>query len=597
MATPTDEAEDIELAAAVWDLAAIVDGGGDAGALALLDEARTRADALADRLRGRIRELGVDELAAATRELDAIHDLLLRASIYAELRTNADSADTAGAQLQGAVEERKAQIEAVLLFFELEWVALEDDAVEALLAGDPEGLENAGHYLRRLRSRRPYLLSPAEEQILAETSVPRLAAWKRLYFENASRLSVDLDGETMPLTEALARLDDARREVRLAAADALAPALEAGLSTRVAAYNQVFGEKAIDDRLRGYPTWLTSRNLDNEASDESVAALLSAIRSRADIVQGWYRTKAKLLEIDRLRTSDINAPLPSDRPAVAYGQARDTVLEAWGELSPRAEALLAPFFEGRIDAPIRHGKQSGAFSASGAPSAPGYVLVNYGSRLRDTLILAHELGHGLHGELVRPRGALQARTSIPMHEVASTFSEAVVNDFLLRRAASDAERLEIIAAQLDDAMMNVFWTAALADAEAGLHARRREAGELSADGISAIWTEAQERAWGDTVEVEPAYRLWWSHMPHLVMEPGYLYSYSYGLLVSWSAYARFREEGAPFVEKYLEMLAAGGSRSPRDLLAMIGLDLEDPAIWDAGLDLLEARVAEAEALA
>jgi len=589
---------DTDRDAAVWDLEPIVDSQGDDGARRLLEQARSRADAFTTEFAGKIAQLEVDALVSTVSELAEIRELLWRASGYAHMRGYADSSDPTAGALRGAAEAAKAEIDAKLVFFELEWVALDDDRAETMLAGAGDRLDFAAHHLRRLRARRPHLLGSEQERILAETSVQRLSAWKRLYSENAACLTAEIDGDSVPMTKALSLLGSPAREVRLQAMAAIADGAGAGLATRVAAYNQVLGEKAVDDRLRGYSTWLSSRNLANETTDAAVENQLAAIAGRHDVPQRWNRLKARLLNVERLATSDLRAPLVGVERRVPFRETRQLITSAWSSFSPRAGALVDVFFtQGLIDAPIRANKEGGALCAQAGASSHPYVLLNYDSRPGDTMALAHELGHALHFELARAQRALQWETSIPMLEVASTFSEALIAEHLMARAADDRERLALLAARLDDAMLNVFEGCALVSAEAGMHRHRREHGELSAEELSEIWTSSLSNLWEDTIEIEDGMRLLWSLIPHMIWEPGYLYSYSYGLLTAWSAFARYKQVGEPFAEDYLAMLAAGGSRSPEELVAMIGLDIADPDFWNTGLDLLDSMLKEAEALA
>jgi oligoendopeptidase F len=582
----------------VWDLEPIVENRGEDGARQLLRDARARADAFKSEFAGSVADLDPDALVGAVSELTEIRELLWRALGYARIRGYADSSNAAAGALRAAGETAQAEIDGKLLFFELEWVGLDDDRAEALLAGAGARLDFAAHHLRRLRARRPYLLSDEQERILAETSVQRLAAWKRLYTEHAAALTAEIGGELVPMARAASLLGSPVREQRLEAMAAIAVGVKAGLPARVAAYNQVLGEKAVDDRLRGYPTWLSSRNLLNETSDAAVQTQLAAIAARRDLPQRWNRLKARLLGVERLATSDLQAPLPDVRRTVEFSQARRLIVAAWSAFSPRAGGIVDSFFtQGLIDAPIRANKQGGALCAQAGAGSHPYVLVNYDSRPEDTMILAHELGHALHFELARGQRALQCNTSIPMLEVASTFSEALVAEHLMAGAADDRERLSLLAARLDDAMLNVFEGCAYLSAEAGMHAHLREHGELSAEKLAEIWTSAVSAVWGDTVEIEEGTRLLWSRIPHLIWEPGYLYSYSYGLLTAWSAFARYKQAGDRFAEDYLAMLAAGGSRSPEQLVAMIGLRATDQDFWNAGLGMLDAMLDEAEALA
>jgi oligoendopeptidase F len=596
MSTTAEHLTDPELLETEWDLDPLVDGDGNAGVDRELDEALERATSFATSYAGKIDELDGAGLAAAMNELGEIHDLIGRAASYASLRFSTDTADpTRGALLQ-KVQERGTEIETTLLFFELEWAALEDDRAEEFLAFD--GLDFCRHYLRSARRYRPHLLTEPEEKILAEKSLSSQSAWARLFGELTSALRVDLPDGDQPLDVALARLLDPDRETRRATAEAVTVALEPGLRTRAFIYNTLLQDKTTDDRLRRYPHWLASRNLSNEASDESVMALIEAVHGRYDIPQRWYRVKAKLLGVDRLADYDRSAPVLSDDVSYSFAQARDLVLDTYESFSPEAGAVTRRFFdESWIDAPVRPHKRGGAFCAYTVPSVHPYVLLNYTARRRDVLTLAHELGHGLHAALAQPQGVFQQGTPLTLAETASVFGEALVFGRLLEAATDDRERLGLLADRIDGAIATVFRQIAMNHFEHLAHTRRRSEGELSVDRINELWFESQTEMFGDSVELTDGYRSWWSYVPHFINTPGYVYAYAYGQLLALSVYQRYRAEGESFVPAYIELLSSGGSRSPEELGAMVGIDLADPGFWDSGLALVEEQLIEAEELA
>jgi oligoendopeptidase F len=596
MATTTDHLSDPELLATEWDLSPLVDGEGDAGVERALDAAAERASAFAERYAGTLAELDSAGLQAAMEELAAIHDLVGRAGSYASLRFATDSADPARGALLQLVQERATGLETKLLFFELEWAALDDARAEQLLADN--GLAFAAHHLRSARRYRPHLLSEPEEKILAEKSISSQASWARLFGELMTALRVDLDGEQTTLEVALARLQDSDRVRRREAAEAVSAALEPGLRTRGFIYNTLVHDKSVEDRLRSYPHWLASRNLANEASDESVMALIEAVRNRFDIPQRWYVLKAKLLGIDRIADYDRAAPVLTEDLSFSFAESREFVLDTYAAFSPEAGRITRRFFDERwIDAPVRPNKRGGAFCSYGVPSVHPYVMLNFTARRRDVLTMAHELGHGLHAALAQPQGVFHQGTPLTLAETASVFGETLVFERLLDAAGSDEQRLGLLAERIDGAIATVFRQMAMNRFEHLVHTRRRGEGELSIDRINESWIEAQTELFGDSVQITDGYRMWWSYVPHFINTPGYVYAYAYGQLLALSAYGRYAEQGEPFVPRYLELLAAGGSRSPEQLGQIIGIDLADPGFWDAGLALVEAQLTEAEQLA
>ena len=594
-ATAEDHLSDPELLETAWDLEPLVEGEGGAGVDRLLQEARQRADAVAERYAGEVAHLDATELETAMRELETINELVGRAASYASLRFATDTADPERGALLQAMQERATEIETKLLFFELEWAALDDARADELLAAD--GLDFCRHYLRAARRYRRHLLTEPEEKILAEKSITSQSAWGRLFGELVSALRVELDGGEATLDVVISRLLDADRDTRRAAADAVSEALEPGLRTRAFIYNTLVHDKAVEDRLRSYPNWLASRNLSNEASDESVMALIEAVRRRYDIPQRWYVVKAKLLGIDRLCDYDRSAPVLSEDITFSFGAAREMVIDTYDSFSPAAGRLAQRFFDEHwVDAPVRPHKRGGAFCAYTVPTVHPYVMLNFTARRRDVLTMAHELGHGLHAALAQPQGVFHQSTPLTLAETASVFGEALVFGRMLADADDDDSKLALLSERIDGAIATVFRQMAMNRFEHLVHTRRRGEGELSVDRICDMWVETQSELFGDSVEITDGYRMWWSYVPHFINSPGYVYAYAYGQLLALSAYGRYLEEGDAFVPRYLELLAAGGSRNPEQLGAMIGIDLADPGFWDSGLALVEQQLTEAEEL-
>lgn len=584
------------LESVAWDLDPLVDGEGEAGADRLLEEADRRASAFAQQHAGRVADLDGPGLAAAVAELAAISELAGRAGNYAMLRFAVDTADPANGALLMRVQEKGTAIETKLLFFDLEWAALPDARAEELLGAD--GLDLARHHLRTARRYRPHLLTEAEEKIMSEKSVTGGAAWSRLFSEVTSAITVELDGEDEPvaLDVALARLMSGDRAVRRHVAERVTAALQPTLRIRAYIYNTLMADKATDDRLRSYPSWISSRNLANEASDESVQALVEAVRESYEIPRRWYRLKARLLGLDRIADYDRMASVGGDEErSYDWDEAKDIVLSSFADFSDvLADGARRFFDEEWIDAPVRPGKRGGAFCAYTVPSVHPYVMLNYTSQRRDVLTLAHELGHGLHAYLARDRGVFEQHTPLTLAETASVFGETLVFARLLDQAQTPESRLALLAENIEGSIATVFRQVAMNRYEELAHTARRSEGELSVERLSDLWKQSQEELLGDAVEVTDGYKSWWSYVPHFIGTPGYVYAYAYGQLLALSVYGKYLEEGESFVPKYVELLSAGGSRSPEELAAIAGLDLTDPGFWRAGLDLVKGQLEQAE---
>ena len=587
-----DDVEQVE-----WDLAALAETDGDAAAAVLrqLDDAEARATAFAEAHAGAVARLDGDGLRDAMHELGTIAELAGRAGTYAMLRFAVDTADPERGALLQRVEERGTAIETKVLFFDLEWAALDDERAEELLG--TEGLDFCRHHLRTLRRYRPHLLSEPEEKVLTEKSITGRSAWSRLFAEVTSAIEVTVEGDDgpAPLDSALSRLASPDRDERRRVAEGVTSALEPGLRTRGFVLNTLLHDKAVDDRLRSYPHWLASRNLSNEASDESVEALVRAVRNRYDIPQRWYRLKAQLLGLDRLADYDRAAAVTAEDPQVPWPEARDLVLDSYTAFDGRLGDAVRRFFAQHwIDAPVRPNKRGGAFCAYAVPSAHPYLMLNYTAKRRDVLVLAHELGHGVHAVLAGPQGVFHQHTPLTLSETASVFGETIVFGRLLERAESPESRLALLAESLEGSIATVFRQVAMNRFEDLAHTGRRTDGELSVDRIGELWAQSQDELFGDAVEVTDGYRSWWSYVPHFISTPGYVYAYAYGQLLALSVYRRYRDGGEAFVDRYVEMLSAGGSMAPEELAKIVGVDLEDPGFWDAGLELVAEQLEAAE---
>jgi oligoendopeptidase F len=547
-----------------------------------------------------VAELSAGALAAALDEYEALQEPVARAGSYASLVFAADTSVPRHGALLQLVQERSSAIRSELLFFELEWVALEDARAQGLL-GDP-ALARRRHVLAALRRYRPHLRSEPEERILEETANSGRRAFGRLFDEVIAdtRFPVEVAGRTQSLgeEETLALLHEPDRELRRAAAAGLTAGLRERARVLGFVFNTLAHDKAYQDRLRGFADPMDDRNLANEIDGDAVRALLDACQARYPLVQRYYRLKARLLGLTELADYDRYAPLPEAAGQRSFEAARDLVLEAYADFAPPMAEIAGQFFARRwIDAELRPGKRGGAFSASTVPSAHPYVMLNYTGNLRDVMTIAHELGHGVHQWLARERGLFEQDAPLTTAETASVFGEMLVFRRLMRDERDPALRLALLCGKLEDAFSTVFRQVAMTRFEQAVHAARRSEGELPLERVNALWLEANRAMFGDSVKLTPDYGLWWLYIPHFVHTPFYCYAYAFGELLVLALLRRYDEEGEAFVPRYLELLAAGGSAPPPELLARVGLDIQDPRFWDGGLALLEGLVEEAERLA
>ena len=582
-----------------WDLGDLYQGVDDPRLTQDLESALGRARTFETAYRGKIDVEGGPSpatLLAALAELESLSEQMDRPAVYAGLLHAAKTDDPRHGALLSRTREQRTLINKHLIFFELEWIKVADAPARTLIEA-PE-LARYRHYLERRRAWRPHYLSEPEEKIHEEKSVTGRAALVRLFDETIASLRFPFRQQKLSLQEILAHLYDSDREVRQASAEGLTTGLKENARLLTFLFNTLVLDHQSDCGLRKFADPLGPRNLDNEISSEVVEALLAAAERHHTTFQRYYRLKGRLLGLKQLYDYDRYAPLFPDLPGCDWPTARQTVQESYEAFSPQTGGIVREFFERNwIDAEVREGKRSGAFSSSAVPGVHPYILMNFTDRLRDVMTLAHELGHGVHQYLSRGVGYLQCDTPLTTAETASVFGEMLTFQRLQKLYPEPRVRLAMLCSKIEDAFATVFRQAVLTRFEQALHRARREQGELTPEQINELWLAANKPMHGQVVKLSDDYAWWWLYIGHFIHVPFYCYAYAFGELLVLALVQKYKQEGAAFVPKYLELLSAGGSEAPHVLLARLGVDVTDPSFWELGLRLLDDMVAEAEVLA
>jgi oligoendopeptidase F len=580
-----------------WDLNDLYKGPLDPALFRDLDGALRAATEFAARYEGKLAQvLGDGALAEAIGAYERLSEILGRAGSYASLLFAADMSDAATAKFRSDVFDKLNAITRPLVFFELEINSLDDAALEQALQSP--ALQAYAPWVRRGRRFKPHQLSDELERFVHDLSVTGSAAWIRLFDETLSGLVFESDGEKLSCEAALHRLlsPDAAERARWAGALARDFAVHARSFALI--MNTLVKDKEIEDRWRHYETPESSRHLVNEVEPPLVDALAKAVRAAyPKLTHRYYALKARWLGKDKLDYWDRGAPLP-DAPVqpVSWDEARQTVLSAYRTFSPAMAEIAQRFFDRRwIDAPLRPGKTTGAFSHATVPSVHPYVLLNYQGHPRDVMTLAHELGHGVHQTLAAEKGYFLSQTPLTLAETASVFGEMLTFQALLARTTDKAARRALLAGKVEDMLNTVVRQIAFYTFEQKIHAKRRE-GELTAADISAIWLEVQGESLGPAIKLNEGYEHYWLYISHFIHAPFYVYAYAFGDCLVNALYARYEAEPSGFGEKYLALLEAGGSKGHRELLAPFGLDAGDPGFWSLGLARISAMIDELEAM-
>jgi oligoendopeptidase F len=584
-----------------WNLADLYPGIDAPEVKRDLDRADAECAAFAEAYKGKLGDIAASPtagptLAEAVKRYEAIDDLLGRLISFAGLVRAGDTVEPTRAKFYGDVQERITAASSHLLFFTLELNRIDDALIERAMA-EPA----LGHYrpwIEDIRKEKPYQLEDRVELLFHEKAVTSWTAWNRLFDETIAGLRFSVAGRELAIEPTLNLLQDPSENKRKAAAQALAKTFAANLRPFTLILNTLAKDKEISDRWRGFPDVASARHLGNRVEPEIVEALVTAVQSAYPrLSHRYYALKAKWFGKKRLAHWDRNAPLPrvATRP-IGWDEAKERVLSAYRAFSPQMADIAARFFARNwIDAPVRPGKAQGAFAHPTVPSAHPYVLLNYQGKPRDVMTLAHELGHGVHQVLAAPNGALMAPTPLTLAETASVFGEMLTFKRLLADTTDRKARKALLAGKVEDMINTVVRQIAFYSFERRVHLERKT-GELTAQRLGELWLSAQGESLGPAIELKPGYETFWTYIPHFIHSPFYVYAYAFGDCLVNSLYAVYEKAEAGFAERYLAMLAAGGTKHHAELLKPFGLDARDPSFWQGGLSVIAGLIDQLEAL-
>ncbi len=529
-------------------------------------------------------------------EIEALNRLAYRIYGYAHLRFAENTQDQAAQNLLGRVRQFMALMENRLLFVFLWWRNLDEENAQRLMAhaGDYR------YYLEKQRLYRPHTLSESEEKIINLKDVTGVTTIITLYSAITNRyvFRLEVDGETKELTRGelmvYARHHDP--DLRARAYQELYRVYGNDGSILGQMYQAVvrdwYNENVI---LRKYPSPIAVRNLHNHLPDEVVDTLLDVCRTNAEVFRRYFRLKARLLGMERLRRYDIYAPVAKAEKTYDFATAAQMVLDAFHRFDPRiADLARRVFAEHHLDSEVRKGKSSGAFCSTVTPDLTPWVLVNYQGRADDIATLAHELGHAVHSLLASHHTVFTQHAPLPLAETASTFGEMLLIDALLAQEQDEAVRRDILFRQIDDNYATILRQAYFALFEKQAHEMVQQG--ASVDDLSAAYLENLRDQFGDAVELSDEFRWEWVSIPHFYHSPFYVYAYAFGQLLVLALYQRYKEEGAAFKERYINLLASGGSKPPMEMLAEAGVDVRQAEFWQGGFDIIRGWVDQLEAL-
>ena len=596
--TVTDSLDVGQLEPTAWDLSELLPAASEEIIVERLASLEVMVQSFEGRRDGLSAEMGQAALLEVVRQYEALVAQVDVLAAYGYLWFAADTQDQNALDFKNRIEQVLTDVQNRVLFFSLWWKQLDDESADALL---PEGSEHADgrHFLQNLRRLRPFTLEEHSEQLINLKDADGMDAVLTLYSMLTNRLEfqLEVDGEQKSLTrdQLVANVYSPDPDLR----EATYRELFRGFESEATLLGQIYIHRLRDwysenVQLRGFTSPIAVRNMANDIPDEAVETLLEVVREKSSIYQRYFRLKAELLGMKRLRRYDVYAPLAGSQKEIPYSEGVGLVLDTFASFHPEVAARAERVFaEGHIDSAIRKGKKGGAFCYTVLPSQTPWLLANYTGRVRDVATLAHELGHAIHSMMAADHSVLTQHPVLPLAETASVFAEMLLTDRLLAEEQDPMVRRDLLASAVDDIYATVLRQAFFVRFEIAAHDAVR-AGKTVAD-LNALYLAELEEQFGDSVEIDSDFQHEWITIPHIYHTPFYCYAYSFGQMLVLALYRRYKEQGEAFIPGYLELLAAGGSQRPQEILTQVGVDITDPDFWRGGFSVVEDLIDQMEA--
>ncbi len=544
---------------------------------------KKRAESFEKKHNGKVRKIA--DIDRVMREYEGICEGLARIATYSFLLF---AKDTKKGAIYAKYELLINEIQNHIIFFEVEFAKIDDKTAKNLIAKST----HYKYYLSKIFAQKKHSLSKEEEKIILKLSPVGANAFSRLFDEHLSKMRFFLGDKALNEEEILSKLHDKSRATRKNAQKEMTKRLKKSAHLLGYIINIIKKEVAISRELRGYDKPESFRHIDNQISQKSVDSMIKIVKSNFALVHKYYRIKSHLLGIKKLKDFDRYAPMDFEPSGeIPYNEAKDLVLQTYSDFSPTFGKIAQNAFKnGWVDSHPSGDKRGGAFSHGATPSAHPFVLLNYTGGRRDIFTIAHEFGHAIHQELSKSVGYLNMDTPLTTAETASVFGEMLLFD-KMKQNLKGKELLALYAGKIEDIFSTLFRQVVMTNFERKIHA---QSDELSVEKLSAIWQCENAKMFGDSLKLTKNYSLWWSYIPHFIHSPFYCYAYSYGQLLSLALFGLYKQNKKDFVPKYTKFLSAGGSQSPKDLVAIFGFDIEDSAFWANGINEVKNLLSEFE---
>lgn len=576
-----------KILAPTWDLSDFYNSIHDNKIQEDLDFSSKLQQKFSEEFLGKVENLDSAALTNAISSYENIAQMLGKISSYAYLIYASDLSNPEFVAFQQNISEKISAIESHLVFFTIELNQIKEERIKKLL--ENQDLQKYQPFIRDLRLFKPYQLNNELEKLLIEKNISGRNAFVRLFDETVNNLTFSYRDKTLNSQEIFDLLSNEEELVRKDAAKAIGKTFGDNIKIFAFITNILAKDKAVDDKWRGFENPISSRNLSNFVEDEIVELLTTKVKENyQNISHRYYKIKAKILGKEVLNYWDRGAPLrQEENQKISWDDAKNLVLTAYEEFSPEMRKIGEEFFDKKwIDAQVKTGKDSGAFSHPTVPSVHPYILMNYQGKIRDVMTLAHELGHGIHQQLAKKQGYLMSGTPLTLAETASVFGEQLTFQKILQKEQDSKKKKLIIANKIEDMINTVVRQIAFLEFEKMVHEARKN-GEIELEKICEFWMKIQKETLGDAFKFEEEYRFFWCYIPHFIHSPFYVYAYAFGDCLVNSLYSIYQQKTVTnFEEKYLQMLSFGGAKHHKEMLEPFGLSINDPEFWQSGLDVI-----------
>jgi len=543
----------------------------------------------------KITKLSPSQLLKAIIELENIDIKIDKIMSYAHLLVAEDGNNEKNKIFYQQMQEQITNIASSIVFFSLELNEVSNAKLNKIYAD--KKLEPYKNWIKNIRKFKPYQLDVKTEKLLQEKSITSRSAWVRLFDDTIASLKFPFKGKNLSSAEIFNFLSDKKESNRKKSAEVVSAVLKDNISLFTSITNNLAKDKSINDKWRGLPNPVSSRNLSNVVEDEVVEALTETIKENyPKIAHRYYKIKAKWFKKKSLMYWDRNAPLPFQSQSIySWKDARQIVTDAYSNFDKRAGNIVNKFFDNSwIHAPVIAGKSPGAFAASTVPSVHPFILVNYQGKARDIATLAHELGHGIHQYLAgKKQTYFNSSTPLTLAETASVFGEMLTFKSLLSITKKENERKGLLANKVEDMLNTVVRQIAFFEFEKRIHDQRKIK-ELSVNEICKIWIDVQKQSLGPSIKFNDDYKYFWSYIPHFIHSPFYVYAYAFGDCLVNSLFNVYESKLPKFEDKYITLLESGGSNTYDKLLKPFGLNPKKKDFWQKGVNVIESLIDQLE---